>query len=439
MKNFLIITLFLNAFIFSCKVEELKTPPVVKTNSSSEIAATSAKIWGEVVEEGSSAATERGFVYSDKNPSPSTSDTKVVSGFGKGEFNVVISNLLPKTKYYFKAYASNQSGIAYGDAKDFTTIDDIKLPTLTTNPIGNISFGGCTTGGTITSDGGGTILEKGIVYGTSANPTISNNKVVSSGTNSYSIDLSGLSDNTTYYIRAFATNSKGTNYGDQQVLTTLKNLTSIIKNGLVAYYPFNGNANDASGSSNNGTVYGAQLTTDRFGNSNKSYNFNGTSDYIVAKTPSINNILSVSFWVNEIDQKVTSNSINPRYISAETCNGGFAIWKNILDSPKGLSFTTNRGGNDYFSNLITNKNTWQLITIVFNGNTCLFYINDKLVGTLNGTSTIQKGENLFIAKSGCSFSGISDFFSGKIDDVGIWNRVLTAEEIKFLYDNDFKP
>lgn len=212
-----------------------------------------------------------------------------------------------------------------------------------------------------------------------------------------------------------------------------------LKNGLVAYYPFNGNANDVSGSSNNGTVYGAQLTTDRFGNSNKSYNFNGTSDYIVAKTPSINNILSISFWVNEIDQKVTSSSVNPRYISAEICNGGFAIWKNILDSPKGLNFTTNRGGKDYFSNLITNKNTWQLITIVFNGNICFFYINDKLVGNLNGTSTIEKGENLFIAKSGCSNIGISDFFSGKIDDIGVWNRALTAEEIKFLYENDFKP
>ena len=135
--------------------------------------------------------------------------------------------------------------------------------------------------------------------------------------------------------------------------------------------------------------------------------------------------------------------LNPNHGAPERIQSSYnrlaCIWKNILDSPKGLSFTTNRGGNDYFSNLITNKNTWQLITIVFNGNTCLFYINDKLVGNLNGTSTIQKGENLFIAKSGCSFSGISDFFSGKIDDVGIWNRVLTAEEIKFLYDNDFKP
>lgn len=439
MKNFLIITLFLNAFIFSCKVEELKTPPVVKTNSSSEIAATSAKIWGEVVEEGSSAATERGFVYSDKNPSPSTSDTKVVSGFGKGEFNVVISNLLPKTKYYFKAYASNQSGIAYGDAKDFTTIDDIKLPTLTTNPIGNISFGGCTTGGTITSDGGGTILEKGIVYGISANPTISNNKVVSSGTNSYSIDLSGLSDNTTYYIRAFATNSKGTNYGDQQVLTTLKNLTSIIKNGMVAYYPFNGNANDASGSSNNGTVYGAQLTTDRFGNSNKSYSFDGINDWInINNSTSLNppSQITISAWVNTFGY----NSSNASMIINKGWDQGPGHYDLlVLKSSNKFRFVI---GSNLFveSNSIINLNQWVFITATIDNFTMKLYINGTLENTVLQNNKNSFGTNtdpLYIGKH--DYNNAPYYFNGKIDDVGIWNRVLTAEEIKFLYDNDFKP
>ncbi len=212
-----------------------------------------------------------------------------------------------------------------------------------------------------------------------------------------------------------------------------------LKNGLLAYYPFNGNANDATGSGNNGTVFGAQLTTDRFGSTNKAYNFNGRSDYIVTKTPQLNSNISISFWVNELEQKITPNSVNPRYISTEICNGGFAVWKNLQDNPKGLNFTTNRTRTDYFSNFITTKNSWQLITVVFDGNNCRFYINDKLIASAGGSSSLEKGENLFIAKSGCTFNGISDFFEGKIDDLGIWNRVLSNEEIDFLYRNNFKP
>src|SRR5579863_2770063 len=81
-----------------------------------------------------------------------------------------------------------------------------------------------------------------------------------------------------------------------------------LTNGLVAYYPFNGNANDASGNGNNGVVYGAVLTQDRFGSSNSSYLFNGTNIYIqVSKLlPDLTN-LTISAWV-----QYTSGSLNGR-------------------------------------------------------------------------------------------------------------------------------
>ena len=74
---------------------------------------------------------------------------------------------------------------------------------------------------------------------------------------------------------------------------------SFLTNGLVAYYPFNGNANDASGNGNNGTVYGATLTTDRFGQSSEAYSFAGVSDYIAAPnpTPDATNKLTMSLWL----------------------------------------------------------------------------------------------------------------------------------------------
>jgi hypothetical protein len=76
--------------------------------------------------------------------------------------------------------------------------------------------------------------------------------------------------------------------------------TYVPTNGLVAYYPFNGNANDESGNGNNGINNGATLTTDRFGNINKAYNFNGSSNYIsvpFSSTIGVQQKISVSFWV----------------------------------------------------------------------------------------------------------------------------------------------
>lgn len=434
MKNLTIISLVLITLIFSCKVEELKTPPVVKTNSSSEIAATSAKIWGEVVEEGSSVAIERGFVYSEKNPSPSTSDAKVVSGYGKGEFNTLLSNLTPNTKYYYKAYASNQTGITYGDAKNFTTLEDIKLPTVSTNVISNITNNSCTTGGNISSDGGSAITEKGIVFSTTPNPTISNNKITSAGSNNYSIELTGLAENTTYYIRAFATNSKGTNYGDQQVLTTLKSINSILKNGLFAYYPFNANANDESGNGNSGVINNAILTSNRFEKSNSAFEFDGRSTRIVtSKIPTFGQSLTISAWFIPYSLQAWGTIIDCR----TSTNAGLGIEINGK-----LSFTTSIGGSYSLmfnnSSLIINK--WTHVVVVYNGSQKLIYINGKLDATESYTKALlPTSEPYVIGDRGVIPSGLGNYFNGKIDDIGIWNRVLSNEEIKFLYENEFKP
>jgi len=470
MKNILLIAI-LFLLIFSCKKEESVVskaiPPVVKTNSSSEIASSTAKIWGEVVEEGSSAANERGFVYSEKNPSPSTSDNKVVSGFGKGEFNALISSLIPKTKYYFKAYANNQSGIAYGDAKDFTTLDGMNLPTLVTNQISNITFSGCTIGGNITSDGGGIILEKGIVYSTSANPTILNNKLVSSNSaNSYTLVLGGLTDNTTYYIRAFATNSKGTNYGDQQVLTTLKNLTSIIKNGLVAYYPFNGNADDVSGSGINGINNGATLTYDRYNNNNSAYNFSNKGVIRTNKAISnVSNNFTISVWATTktpapVKIQGFSSGNNGDVDGPPIVHPAHGSTWDSQSAGVGLIFGTNQiqiiehAAGYIFYPLVYSGNFsgWNHIVLNYENHIPKLYLNGKLVATGIASSMPSiRPSNGFDSYPEYSESGFGKSFypsvafnstrqyDGIIDDYAIWNRALNLEEIKFLFENDFKP
>jgi hypothetical protein len=124
MKNIFIV-LISTYLILACAPQDVineENPPKVNTNKVSEITRESAKLNGEVVEEGYSAASERGFVYSDKNTNPSVSDNKLLSGYGKGIYTVKLDKLPVHTKYYFKAFATNSKGTAYGVIQSFTTL-----------------------------------------------------------------------------------------------------------------------------------------------------------------------------------------------------------------------------------------------------------------------------------------------------------------------------
>lgn len=121
----ILITFLLIVSITGCKPQEVllmkENPPSVVTRETTETSNFSVTLNGEVTEEGFTATTERGFVYSDKNINPSVSDSKIQSGYGKGVYFVKLDNLTLNTKYYFKAYATNSKGTTYGEVKNFTT------------------------------------------------------------------------------------------------------------------------------------------------------------------------------------------------------------------------------------------------------------------------------------------------------------------------------
>ena len=195
--------------------------PTVVTTSASNITYTSASVGGDITSDGNSAVTERGVVYSTSS-NPTTSNTKKVSGSGTGTYSVELSGLSEGTKYYVRAYAINSKGTAYGEEVSFTT-QGYSLPTVVTLSASNISSTSASVGGNVTSDGNSAVTERGVVYSTSSNPTTSNTKKVSGkGTGSYSVELSNLSEGTTYYVRAYAINSKGTAYGEEVSFTTNK-------------------------------------------------------------------------------------------------------------------------------------------------------------------------------------------------------------------------
>lgn len=195
------------------------TLPSVTTSATSNISYTSATVGGNVTSDGGANITERGVVYS-TTQNPTTSNTKVPSGNGKGSFSCLLSNLQDGTNYYVRAYAINKKGTSYGEQKSFTTTAYV-LPTVTTSSATNLSQTSATIGGNVTSDGGANVTERGVVYSTSQNPTTSNSKIIcGSGEGDFSCTLTSLNSGTTYYVCAYAVNCKGTSYGNQIRFTT---------------------------------------------------------------------------------------------------------------------------------------------------------------------------------------------------------------------------
>ena len=192
--------------------------PTITTTDISSTTATSLMCGGNISNDGGSPVTARGVCWS-TNQNPTISDNKTSNGTGTGNFTTDIVDLLPGVTYYLRAYATNDLGTSYGN--QITAKTAAILPVLTTTSLSNIKTISATGGGSITSDGGGTILARGVCWSTSANPTTTDNKSTDgTGTGTYTSAISGLSANTTYYVRAYATNITGTAYGNQQLFVT---------------------------------------------------------------------------------------------------------------------------------------------------------------------------------------------------------------------------
>ncbi len=122
--------------------------------------------------------------------------------------------------YYIRAYATNSAGTAYADQVYFTTLSSLPIvETLEISAIGETTVHG---GGNVTFEGGLTITSRGICWSRSEEPTLERQFTIDgSGTGEFTSSVEGLSETTTYYVRAYATNQKGTAYGEQVSFTTL--------------------------------------------------------------------------------------------------------------------------------------------------------------------------------------------------------------------------
>jgi uncharacterized protein (TIGR02145 family) len=200
--------------------------PILSTTAMSNIANNTASSGGTITSQGSSAVTARGVCWS-TSPSPTIANSKTTDGTGTGSFTSALTGLTANTTYYVRAYATNSNGTAYGNQLVFLTTANTQLPTVATTNATNITNTQATTGGNVTNQGSSAVTVKGVCWSTTQNPTTANNKTVNgSGTGSYNTDIYPLTANTTYYVRAYATNSSGTAYGNQITITTTGGTTT---------------------------------------------------------------------------------------------------------------------------------------------------------------------------------------------------------------------
>ncbi|MCB9260899.1 MAG: T9SS type A sorting domain-containing protein [Flavobacteriales bacterium] len=233
--------------------------------------------------------------------------------------------------------------------------------------------------------------------------------------------------------------------------TSIFSNAQIITNGLVGYWPFNGNANDESTNSNDGTVTGATLTSDRFGISNSAYYFDGNGDYIDCGNDKSLMISthSVNFWFKyNSDTTKIQEMIN----DANSLNGEFgASFK--FDPTGGILSGMGGGSSDAWISANSKKsfadNDWHMFTSVYNAKTNYFalYIdgcfftgktNERYGFKLGKDSLIHNGSNHWIFGAHSQYFSSTNnagprYYNGSLDDIMFFNRPLTPKEIMKLY------
>tara|TARA_B110000503_G_scaffold140014_1_gene229791 strand:- start:887 stop:1663 length:777 start_codon:yes stop_codon:yes gene_type:complete len=213
-------------------------------------------------------------------------------------------------------------------------------------------------------------------------------------------------------------------------------ITSTIKNGLIAWYPFNGNANDESGNGNTGNIIGAGLTSNRLGKSNSAYLFSNSISTnlkrieISMNTTSVTNGLSIVWWI----KRNGDGYISPR---------AFEFWPGSESEGKFVSGVRNNedtlwfdhhlaGGSISFSLPYSTSNEWAHYVYTVGNGEAKIYINGQLHDkqAINTTS-IKLGDKVALGRMN---HPLYDAFNGILDDIAVYNRVITQEEINYYYN-----
>jgi hypothetical protein len=230
-------------------------------------------------------------------------------------------------------------------------------------------------------------------------------------------------------------------------------------NGLVGWWPFNGNANDESGNGNNGINANAVLTPNRFGNSNSAFDFDGNSriennNNELRQLVDGTNPFTVTVWFNREASGNTGGAASTQAKALWAFDGNNAypykrVWATIgqlNDSTTQIQFTranTITGAPEvtYNTNTFVQPNTWHFLAITFNGNSAMVFLDNVLLTSVFGgdpvmpISILGPDNDIIGFTIGDNNQNNLSNFSGNLDDIGIWNRALNPQEITDLYNS----
>lgn len=468
--------------------------PNVTTAEVVDITSTSARTGGTITYYGAAEITARGVCWGTAH-NPSIDGDLTTDGSGTGSFSSDLNNLSINTIYYVRAYATNLHGTYYGEERSFTTVAG--LPTVITNTITSITPVSAVGGGIVTADNGFNVTERGICWSTFENPTVGDNyKPAGSGIGEFNCEMIDLSSNKTYYVRAYATNSNGTVYGENVTFTTIAGDITVSTNEVTNVTPVSatcgGTITLASGNNLPITARGVCFGT----NHNPTIDDNHTSDGTgVGSYTSLITGLTVNtnyyvraYATNEVgtfygEEKnfnttmglatvTTKDIMDIHPLSATgggivTADNGFTVtsrglcWSVVQNPTIDDSHTTNGSGigefNGFMENL-QNSTTYHIRAYATNANGTA-YGEDKMYtttsgaitvttntvtdvtassATCGGNATITNDNNLPITAKGVCWStnhnpSINDNHSNDGSGIGAFNSSITGLSVNTTY------
>ncbi len=191
--------------------------PMVTTEPATNITTTSAQLNGLVTENPEYPVLDRGFLFADNDQLIGATD--YAAGSGGGSFHSMVSDLQMGTRYYYRAYAHTTLGTTFGDILYFDT--QAELPSVLTLGVTDVKASQATVIGNVTATGGANTIQGGVCWSMTQNPTVDDSHTNDgNGLGLFTSHIIGLTASSTYYVRAYATNSTGTTYGEQLSFTT---------------------------------------------------------------------------------------------------------------------------------------------------------------------------------------------------------------------------
>jgi uncharacterized protein (TIGR02145 family) len=323
----------------------------ITTTPITSITFNSAISGGNVTANGGGVISARGVVWNIATMPTVSLSTKTTDGSGTGVFSSSLTSLTPPgTTYYVRSYVINNVGTAYGNEITFTTL--AVAPTVVTKPVTAITSTSATSGGTITLTGGALHSEKGVVYGTATNPTILNTKLVD---NTVGLDwvsnIIGLTGNTKYYVRAYATNVIGTSYGVLDSFTTspiIPTLTTTIVTAITQISSVSGGNISSNGGS---AILARGIVWSKTVNPVLGTPSSTSTDGATATGAFTSNVTNISSGITYYVRAYATNAIGTAY-------GNQQIFTSlpIIDSSNNQYTTININGLEWFrENLKTSK------------------------------------------------------------------------------------